>query len=246
MRMFIDLHLRPSIKDLNQVKKMVRKSSELGYRLVGLSLSPDFKREEFGLLQKICKDANTDLVTRADFFPRTRHELLNDLRRFRRKFEVISVVCASKMMARLAAKDRRVDLLSFSFTDLRRRFFDDAEAELASKALSSLEIDIASLLTSKGFSRIRLLSRLREEVATAKKFRVPVIISSGATNSLLMRGPHDYASLASLFDMTPSLALRALSEPPLTMIEQNRKKLSPDYVAEGVRVVRRKNNCLDV
>lgn len=246
MRMFVDLHLRPSIKDLNQVKNMVRKSSELGYRLVGLSLSPDFKREEFGLLQKICRDANTDLVTRADFFPRTRRELLNDLRRFRRKFEVISVVCASKAVARLAAKDRRVDLLSFPFTDLRRRFFDDAEAALASKALSSLEIDITLLLTSKGFSRIRLLSRLRKEVATAKKFRVPVVISSGATNGLLMRGPHDYASLALLFDMTPSLALRALSETPLTMIERNRKKLSPDYVAVGVRVVRRKNNCLDV
>jgi len=246
MRMFVDLHLRPSIKDLNQVKNMVRKSSELGYRLVGLSLSPDFKREEFDLLQKICKDANTDLVTRAVFFPRTRRELLNDLRRFRRKFEVISVVCTSKTVARLAAKDRRVDLLSFPSTDLRRRFFDDAEAELASKALSSLEIDIASLLTSKGFSRIRLLSRLREEVATAKKFHVPVVISSGATNRLLMRGPHDYASLASLFDMTPSLALRALSENPLNMIGRNRKKLSPDYVAEGVRVVRSKNNCPDV
>lgn len=246
MRMFVDLHLRPSIKDLNQVKNMVRKSSELGYRRVGLSLSPDFKREEFGLLQKICRDANTDLVTRADFFPRTRRELLNDLRRFRRKFEVISVVCASKAVARLAAKDRRVDLLSFPFTDRRRRFFDDAEAALASKALSSLEIDIALLLTSKGFSRIRLLSRLRKEVATAKKFRVPVVISSGATNGLLMRGPQDYASLALLFDMTPSLALRALSETPLTMIERNRKKLSPDYVAVGVRVVRRKNNCLDV
>ena len=134
MRMFVDLHLRPYIKDLNQVKNMVRKSSELGYRLVGLSLSPDFKREEFCLLQKICRDANIDLVTRADFFPRTRRELLKDLRRFRRKFEVISVVCASKAVARLAAKDRRVDLLSFPFTDLRRRFFDDAEAALASKA----------------------------------------------------------------------------------------------------------------
>jgi len=245
VRRFVDLHLRPSIKDLDQVENMVRKSSELGYRLVGVSLPPDIKRDEISQLQKICRDADTDLVTRADFIPETRRELLNDLRRFRRRFEVVSVVCTSKAVARQAAKDRRVDLLSFPSTDLRRRFFDDAEAELASKALSSLEIDMALLLSSKGFSRIRLLSRLREEAAIAKRFRVPVVISSGATNERLLRGPHDYASLASLFDMPPSLALRALSEDPLAMVERNRGKLSPDYVVEGVRVIRRKKGCLD-
>lgn len=246
MRKFVDLHLRPSIEDLDQVENMVRKSSELGYHLVGISLPPDIKRDEISQLQKICRDSKTDLVTRADFVPKTRRELLNDLRHFRRRFEVISVVCTSKTVARQAAKDRRVDLLSFPSIDPRRRFFDDAEAELASKALSSLEIDMALLLSSKGFSRIRLISCLRKEVAIAKRFRVPVVISSGATNESLMRGPHDYASLASLFDMPLSLALRALSEDPLTMVERNRGKLSPDYVAEGVRIIRRKNDCLDV
>ena len=240
MRRFVDLHLRPSIKNFDQVENMVRKSSELGYRLVGISLQPDIKQDEIGQLQKICRDADTDLITRVDLIPKTRRELLNDLRRFRRKFEVISMVCTSKVMARQAAKDRRVDLLSFPSTDPRRRFFNDAEAELASKALSSLEIDMALLLSSKGFSRIRLLSCLREEVAIAKRSRVPVVISSGATNEYLMRGPYDYASLASLFNMTPSLALRALSEDPLAIVERNRGKLSLDYVAEGVRIIRRK------
>ena len=246
MRKFVDLHLRPSIEDLGQVENMVRKSAELGYHLVGISLPPDIRRDEISRLQKICRDSKTDLVTRVDFVPKTRRELLNDLRRFRRRFEVISVMCTSKTVARQAAKDRRVDLLSFPSTDPRRRFFNDAEAELASKALSSLEIDMVFLLSSKGFSRIRLLSCLRKEVAIAKRFHVPVVISSGATDERLMRGPHDYASLASLFNMTPSLALHAISQDPLTMVKRNRGKLSPDYVAEGVRVIRRKNNCLDV
>jgi len=246
MRKFVDLHLCPSIENLDQVENMVKKSSELGYHIVGISLPPDIKRDEISQLQKICRDSKTDLVTRVDFTPKTRRELLNNLRRFRRRFEVISVICASKTIARQAAKDRRVDILSFPSTDPRGRFFDDAEAELASKALSSFEIDMTLLLSSKGFSRIRLLSCLRKEVAIAKKFRVPVVISSGATCEHLMRGPHDYASLTFLFNMTPSLALRALSEDPLAIVERNRGKLSPDYVVEGVRIIRRKNDCLDV
>jgi len=243
MRRFVDLHLCPSVKDLNQMEKMVRKSSELGYHVVGVSLPLDIKPDEVSRLQEICRDAKIDLVTRADFIPKTRSELLRDLRRFRRRFEVISVVCTSKTIARQAAKDRRVDLLSFPTTNPRRRFFDDAEAELALRALSSLEIDMTLLLSSKGFSRIRLLSCLRKEVTTAKRFHVPVILSSGATNELLMRRPYGYASLASLFDLDMSLALRALSEDPQTLVERNRGKLSPYYVAQGVRIVRGKNGC---
>ena len=78
-------------------------------------------------------------------------------------------------------------------------------------------------------------------MATAERAKVPVILSSGATSELLMRGPHDFASLTTIFDYALSSALKALSETPRQMVEQNRKKLSPDYVAPGIRVVGRKD-----
>jgi len=77
-------------------------------------------------------------------------------------------------------------------------------------------------------------------VAIAERFKVPVTISSGATNEYIIRGPHDYAALTTLFDMPMPSALRALSENPLAIVERNREKLSPDYVAPGIRIVGRK------
>ncbi|UCE16838.1 MAG: hypothetical protein JSV12_04335 [Candidatus Bathyarchaeota archaeon] len=245
MRRFADLHLQPSVKDSDQLNHMVSRASELGYRLVGITLPPNITQEKIRQLQDICKDAGIDLVTRVDLTSKTPNQLLRELRHFRRKFETISVVCTSKAVARQAAKDRRVDLLSFPATSSRRRFFDYAEAELASNALSSLEVDMAPLLSLKSFSRIQLLSSLRKEVAIAKKFGVPVVISSGATNVYLMRGPYEYAALASLFDMAVSFALRALSETPLNIVKRNREKLSPNFIAPGIRIVRRKRNCPD-
>jgi len=246
MRKFVDLHLQPSVKDSDQVEKMVTRSSELGYRLVGIPLPPNVTREKVRQLKGICKDVGIDLFTRLDLTSKTPRQLLHELRHFRRRFEVISVVCTSKAVARQAAKDRRVDLLSFPAMSSRGRFFDRAEAQLASQALSSLEVDVAPLLSLKGFSRIRLLSSLRKEVAIAKKFGVPVAVSSGATNVHFMRGPCDCAALASLFGMAVPLALRAVSETPLTIVERNRQKLSPDFVAPGIRLVRRKKGCLSV
>ncbi len=239
MKRFADLHLCAPIGNLDEVRSMVSKSSELGYSLVGIPLPTGIAEDRIRQLRMVCDNANMDFVTRIDLIPRTSRELLRDLRRFRRRFEIVSVLSVSKAVARQAAKDRRVDLLSFSVTNLRTRFFDYAEAELASRALSCLEIDIGPLLNLAGFQRVRLISRLREEAAIARKFNVPIIISSGAGNEYLLRGPHDCAALASLFDLAIPLSLCALSENPVEVVERNRGKLSPDYLAPGVRIVKR-------
>jgi len=243
---FVDLHLCPSINSLSQVEKMVKQCSDLGYWSVGISLPLNIKLEKICQLKTICENFRVDLVTRIDFVPKTTTELLRNLRRFRRKFEIISVRCNSKSVARQAAKDRRVDLLAFSTGFPHKRFFDNAEAELVSKAESALEIDMVSLLFLSGFPRMRFLSSLRKEVAIAEKFKVPVVISSGATDVSLLRGPYDYAALAMLFDLPMSLALRGLSENSLSIVERNRKKLSSGYVAPGLFVVRDVKRCLGV
>ena len=243
MRRFADLHLRPSIEDPDQVEKMIGKSSELGYQMVAISLPLNIRQTKVRRLQKICGDAKLDLVTRVDLNPKTSKELLHLLRRFRRRFEIMSVICNSKSVARQAAKDRRVDLLTFSVTNIHKRFFDRAEAELASNALSSLEIDMAPLLFLEGSSRIRLISSLRRESAVAEKFGVPVVLSSGATDEYLMRGPREYAALTGLFDMGGPEALRGLSEIPVSLVERNRRKLSPGYVAPSIRVVKEGDCC---
>ena len=240
MRRFADLHLRVPSKDLPQAERMIKKASELGYSLVGIPFQPTATREQISKLKQVCNDAKLDFVSRTNLSPRNSGELLRDLRRYRRKYEIVAVRCNTKDVARQAGKDRRVDLLQFSVTNFRQRFFDEQEAELASQALSSLEIELAPILQLTSFSRIRLLSNLRKEVATAERAGVPIILSSGATTEQLMRGPRDYAALTTIFDLPFSSSLKAVSETPWVTVERNRKKFSPDYVAPGIRVVGRK------
>jgi len=239
MTEFADLHLCVPFRNTEQQKRLIAKSFELGYRLVGIPLPPNTSPEEVAHLRKICTDAGLDFVSRVDLAPKTTRDLIASLRRLRRRFEVVSVLCVSKPVARQAAKDRRVDLLSFPVARPRDRFFDRAEAELASESLASFEIDMAPLLSSEGFLRTRLLASLRREVTVAQSLHVPVTISSGATSEHLLRRPHDYAALTMLFDMDSSLALNALSDVPSTLVERNRQKLSQGFVAPGLRVVRR-------
>jgi RNase P/RNase MRP subunit p30 len=242
-KLYVDMHLRPNLEDSEQVACMTRKASELGYRLIAMSLPSGLPEEKIQRLRNICKEAKVDFASRVDLKPRTSKELINSLRRLRRRFEIIAVMCESKHVARQAAKDRRVDLLNFPSTSFRKRFFDKAEAELASNSLASFEIDIKPLLTMEGPARIRLISSLRREAAIAKAFHIPIVISSGASNELLMRKPRELAALTSLFDLDGVSAMEAISTNPLAIIKRNRGKLSPDFVAPGIRVIRRGRDC---
>jgi RNase P/RNase MRP subunit p30 len=237
MRRFADLHLRVQLKEMSEAERMIKKASDLGYNIVGIPFQPTATREQISKLKQVCNDAKLDFVSRTNLSPSNSGELLRDLRRYRRKFEIIAIRCNTKEVARQAAKDRRVDLLQFSVTNSRQRFFDKQETELASQALSSLEIELAPLLQLTSSSRIRLLSRLRNEVATAERADVPITLSSGATNEQFMRGPHDYAALTTIFDLSLPSALKALSETPSATVQRNREKLSLDYVAPGIHIV---------
>lgn len=242
-RKYADLHLCMDLGNSERITRKIRKASELGYCLVAISLPRNFPEERIRELQNICKENKMDFASRVDLKPKTSTELIRSLRRLRRRFEIIAVLCESRQVARQAAKDRRVDLLNFPSYDFRERFFDKAEAELASNALSSLEIDMKLLLTLEGRARIRLLSSLRREVVITEAFHIPIVISSGASSERLMRKPREMAALASLFDLDDSLAVEAVSKNPVAIVERNKEKLSRSFVSPGVRLIRRGKDC---
>jgi len=236
---FTDLHLCVAWDNLEQARRVIAKSAELGYSQIGVPLLHNVREETVDRLRHISGELGLDFVTRLDLAPRSSGELLAGLRRFRRRFEVVSVLCSSKPVARQAAKDRRVDLLCFRSLDSSKRFFDRAEAELASASSAAFEIDLAQVLSSfEGRSGVGVLSRLRREVATANSFSVPLVISSGASEPLLLRKPKDSAALTLLFGLDESRAMEALSINPSAIVERSRRKQSADYVAPGVRLVK--------
>ena len=243
MEFHADLHLRPDLNSLGHTKELVEKSAELGYDAAGVPLPANVTGGEIRSLRDLFTAVGMELVLRVDLAPKDSADMLRKLRNVRRRFEVIAVQCYSKNIARQAAKDRRVDLLSFPSADTRRRFFDHAEAQLAAAASASLEIDMAHLLSLQGAQRSHLLSAFSREALTARKLDVPVVLSSGANEPSLLRKPDEYAFLAYLFGLDLHRARQALSENPHAIIERNRRKLSLSYVAPGVYVIRRGKDC---
>jgi len=241
-RTYTDLHVCADLNNFEKASGLIKKASRLGYDAVALPVqrSADVQMQR---MRNVCRDFGVDFVSRVDFRPRNPDELLRDLRKYRRRFEIVAVLCDSKLVARQAAKDRRVDLLNFPQTDYRRRFFDSAEAELASQGLACLEIDARPLLMLEGVDRVRLLSSLRKETATAKDFHVPIVVSSGVSDAMLIRRPMELAALSSLFGLSGNLAADTVSANPSAIVKRNREKLGSEFVAPGIRLIRKGKDC---
>jgi len=234
-RPFADLHLKVNPKEPQHA---IERAAKFGYRYVSVPFTYEPSTGEVENLKAAGKTAGVEIVLRSDLRPRTENDLMTNLRRLRRKFEVLCVQCDNKEIARQAAKDRRVDLLNFPNLDYRKRFFDRSEAELASSGLAAYEIDVKPLLVLEGPARIRFLSSLRREIAIAKDFGVSLIVSSGVNEERFMRMPRDMASLSYLFGLGEVEALDAVSTNPLAIVMRNREKLGSSFVAPGIRLVK--------
>ena len=237
-RDFTDLHLRVNPKETQVTQRAIDKALNLGYRSISIPFTSQIEDSQVNSLRAAGIEGGLDFIVRADFKPRNQEDLMRFLRKFRRKAEVICIVCDEKEIARSAAKDHRVDIVNFPSLDYHKRFFDRAEAELATSNQTALEIDVKPLLILEGPPRVRLLSCLRREVALAKEFKVPVIISSGVSEVHLMRMPRDLASIAYLFGLNEIEALDAVSTNPNGIISCNREKLGPGFIAPGIRVLK--------
>lgn len=190
-------------------------------------------------LKAAASAAGIDPVSRVDLAPRNTRELTAALRRLRRRFEIVAVESRSKKVARQAAKDHRVDILNFpsSLSARSRIRLDRQEASLASDANCAYEINVADLLGQDWDDRSRLMSLMRAEVDTARRFDVPIVVSSGARGILQMRDPRGLAAVSALLDLDGDEGLDAVSKIPMGIVETNRGKLDTGFVAPGVRRV---------
>lgn len=229
MKKFADVYL--NIPDKEKMVKFVR---ELNFQTVAVCISESSQPKD---LDKLGEQYGVKIVRRVNLKPSTVPELMRELNKWRLNSELIGVECVSATIARQAAKDHRVDLLSFPVQSLR--FFDNAEAELASKANAALEVIFNSIVRLESRAIPKAIGMLRRNIATARKYGIPIVGSSGASNLLEMRAARDMAAFFQLLGLSVEESLNAFSRNPLAIIERNQIKLSGEYVGVGVRIIKK-------
>ena len=232
MRAYADLHLCPSLDDLANAQSMANLLVELQLQVVGLVVPPE-RLHNLHPVANLFRHAGLDVARRLNLKPKSREELLRSLRRFRNKYEIVSVECGVPSVSRVAIRDRRVDIVYFPDRErgsiLRRN--------LATSCRAALEINLSALTSGPGFGA--RLHSLKREIETAAQASTKVIGSTKASNPYELRSPRDIAAILHSVGLPLESALRAVSEIPLAIVRKNRLRLEEPQLEEGVRILRR-------
>jgi ribonuclease P/MRP protein subunit RPP1 len=216
MRHYVDLHLKPSTPE--QAKEMVLLASQLGYKYIA-STKPTADPGE-----------RITTATRIDIDAKRSRELLETLKRSRRRYDVVAVRCLSKEVARHAAKDDRVDILLFPDdpTQRKQNWLDHHEAGLIDGTGRAYEVNASDLLATSPTRLSKVITQIKRDLAVASRHDIPVVLSSGASTPLAMREPKALTALATLLDIDEDYAVEMLSTIPEAILERNHAKLKEE------------------
>lgn len=216
MKNYIDLHLKPSAPE--KVQEMLTLASELGFRHVASTIQAK------GIDDRIA------VATRLDLEARRNRDLLDALKRCRRRFDVIAVKCLTKEVARQAAKDDRVDVLKFSDDPVLRKhnWLDHHEAELIEGTGHAYEVDASDLIANSQTHLAKVINHIKRDLAVAMKHDIPIVLSSGASTPLAIREPRALIALASLLDIEEDYAADMISTIPEVILRRNHEKLEEE------------------
>jgi ribonuclease P/MRP protein subunit RPP1 len=86
----------------------------------------------------------------------------------------------------------------------------------------------------RGGNRIKILTALRKNVQLARKYDVPMIITSNAKSHYDLRGPREMMALGMIMGMSQNESIQALSSVPQAIIKRN---LDHNRIMDGVEVL---------
>jgi ribonuclease P/MRP protein subunit RPP1 len=154
--------------------------------------------------------------------------------KFRKNADVLIVHGGSEKVNRAAVENSSVDILNHPSFD-RSSGINQVLAKSAADNEVAIGLNLRAFLHSRGSRRIHLLTDLRANLDLARKYDVPLVLSSDAMSCYDLRSPRELLALAELFGLEENEAFDALSTVPERILARNRP--SPGNVREGVEVV---------
>ncbi|MFX1482465.1 MAG: RNase P subunit p30 family protein [Promethearchaeota archaeon] len=182
-------------------------------------------------------ESGISVLRRSDVIGRGLSAIKRKIAGVRKQSMIVAIPLTTVEIANWAAEDSRVDLLTVDPT--RNHRFRETTAHLAASSNTCLEIQFAPLLGSIGLERSKILKVYREAVERAINAGMPIILSSGARHPLGMRSAMAMRHIGLLLGMKSKFAETAVTKTPFEIMERNQRRFSPEYIDEGIEVVRR-------
>ncbi len=205
LRKAADLHIVYS--DQDSFSKILALLKRLNYNIVAVeglrSHAVSKKESEMIILKRITVEASNE------------GEAKKKLRGIKQRYDIVVLKPRSYGVARLAARDGRVDLIPIDEETLK--YIDLSEIRLLENSRGAFELSLSTMYRNR--YNTRFIGMLQKKIRLLTRYDAPIVISSGARNIYELWHPKQVIGLLMLYGMSESKVLEALSLTPLTILK---------------------------
>ena len=172
-----------------------------------------------------------DLVSAIEVTAERKGEVKKAIDKFRNNVDLIIVNAKDNNAMRAASERGEVDFISHAFVD-------QTSARGCAENNVGLAFDVVDFLEAFGIRRATLISKLHFNLELARKYKIPILLTTGAQNVFGLRNPTQIVALAEAFGFRHEEAVKAVMQTPLEIVKANRDKKQGIEIGEGVRLVK--------
>lgn len=234
---YFESRLKINLNDFAEIERKLKFCQEL--RITNLILEPknDVVKLNSELKQRISKISTLNLYYRINLRPNSLNDLKKRIQTYNNFSDIISVESMDKNIQIQAAKDSRVDIISFSDQNVIKTI-SPGIISLTKQNRSFIEFSLAPVMAKNQAVQSRYLRILYRAVQLALQLKVNYIISGNFDDLFKLRHPRALISVCHTLLGIPLLsAKKAFSENVLTLINRVQGRQDKNVIESGVRLL---------
>ncbi|MFX1392745.1 MAG: RNase P subunit p30 family protein [Promethearchaeota archaeon] len=235
---YFESRLRINLENSNEIKKKLGFCERLGIKNLILEPKNDIRRISLNLKKKIENLTKINLSYRITLKPNSLNELKRVIKEYSNFEDLLSVETPDKEAQLYAARDSRVDLISFSEQNILKTITPGV-ISLAKQNESFIEFSLAPIMVTNRSIQSKNFRNLYRFIRLVRNLNVNYIINGNFEDLYDFRHPRALISICnSLLGIPLNAAKRVFKENPLKLLERVQKKRDKNIIEAGVRLVK--------
>ena len=236
---YFESRLRVKTSNFKEIEQKLRFCKLLGVQNVIVELENNREKMQPDLKRRIEEITNINVKYRTNINPKNLESLIKKLKGIGQSANVIVVESADKKIQIQAAKDSRVDIISFSEQNALKTIFPGV-ISLTKQNQSFIEFSLASIMVKNKSLQSKNLRNLYRGVQLATNLNANYIISGNFDDLYSLRHPRSLISVChTLLGISLLQAKNSFSKNVVSLLNRVQMRQDKNFIESGVKLINR-------
>ena len=235
---YFESRLKANFDDIGEIKEKIKFCEILGIRNVILEPIVSLNKIPFKMKEELRKYTSINVFYRINLRPKSLNTFQKNIKNYNNFSDILSVETSNKEIQIHAARDSRVDILSFSDQGILKTLTPGV-ISLTKQNNSFIEFSLAPIMVNNKSFQSKNFRNIYRFIQLASKLNVNYIISGNFDDLYDFRHPKAMISICqSLLGMSLLNAKAAFNDNVQLLLNRVQKRQDKDLIEDGVRLIR--------